>query len=92
MCLDGQDAPVLNVELLEQVLDVGVGTKEDVQASLIPVAVLVLPGGNLSRRCELTGKAVASTSFSGSRPMLLLPRPPLCTLALIAIGRSHQRL
>ena len=41
--------PVLDVQLLEQVHEVGVGAEEDVQASLVPVAVLVLPGSNLRR-------------------------------------------
>ena len=39
---------VLNVELLKEVHHIGVGAKEDMKARLDPVAIFVLPGGNLS--------------------------------------------
>lgn len=40
--------PVLDAELLEQVLDVRVGAEEDVQARLVRVAVGIAPGGDLA--------------------------------------------
>lgn len=39
---------VLNAQLIEQPHHVGVGTEKDVQASLIPIAILVFPRGHLS--------------------------------------------
>lgn len=50
--VDGQvptthSSPVLNVQLLEKVHQVGVRSKEDVQTCLVPVAILVLPCSHL---------------------------------------------
>lgn len=51
-------SPVLDVQLPEQVLNVGVGTKEDVQAGLVPITVLVLPCRNLCvHTCRIPCKA-----------------------------------
>ena len=40
--------PVFDVQLLEQLAHVAVGAEENMQTGLIPVAVLVLPGGHLA--------------------------------------------
>ena len=40
--------PIFDVQLLEELAHVAVSTEKDVQPGLVPVAVLVLPGGHLA--------------------------------------------
>ena len=69
--------PVLDSQLLEQVLDVGIGPEEDVEARLVGVAVGVAPGGDfaaeevapleddrdVSRVGDVLGRGEASEAF-----------------------------
>jgi hypothetical protein len=64
--------PVLNVQLFEQVLNVGVRAEEDVQARLVPITIFVLPSGHLGSP-EVANQGHNDHSWTEPRPTLFVP-------------------